>query len=82
MFQRPVGYEVRDLEVTLGGDVAFAHGFGRLSGTLRNGTTTAGFWVRYTVCFRKIDGEWLIVHDHVSVPMDVESGKASLTFEL
>jgi ketosteroid isomerase-like protein len=78
VFQRPLGYELRDLTITLGGDVAFAHGFGRLSGTLKNGTRSAGFWVRYTVCFQKIDGDWLIAHDHVSVPLDMESGRALL----
>lgn len=80
-FQRPLGYEIRDLTITLGGDVAFAHGFGRLSGTLKNGNRTAGFWVRYTICFRKIDGNWLIVHDHASAPLDVGSGRALLNLE-
>ncbi|MDN3243135.1 YybH family protein [Glycomyces tritici] len=74
-------YEVRDLEVTAGQDVAFAHGFGRLSGTLVNGTATNGMWVRATFCFRKIDGEWLIVHDQVSVPFDLASGKGVADLE-
>jgi hypothetical protein len=30
---------------------------------------------------RKIDGNWLIVHDHVSVPIDRQSGKALLNLE-
>jgi hypothetical protein len=29
-------------------------------------------WVRWTACFRRIDGVWLIVHDHVSVPANLE----------
>ena len=66
-FQRPLGYEIRDLTITLGGDVAFAHGFARLSGTLKNGNRMSGRWVRVTFCFRKIDGSWLIAHDHTSV---------------
>jgi ketosteroid isomerase-like protein len=68
-------YEVRDLEITSGEDVAFAYGFGRLSGTLKNGATTNGMWVRVTFCFRKNGGDWLIAHDQVSVPFDVASGK-------
>jgi hypothetical protein len=28
--------------------------------------------------FRKIDGNWLIAHDQVSVPLDLESGRALL----
>ena len=75
-----LGYEIRDLTITVGGDVAFAHSLNRLSGTLKNGNGS-GFWVRATFCFRKIDGNWLIAHDHVSVPLDVESGRALLNLE-
>ena len=78
---RQVSYEVRDLTVTVGGDVAFGHGFGRLSGTLGNGTDTAGMWVRGTFCFQKIDGTWLIVHDQASVPFDVATGKGVTDLE-
>ncbi|MFC5187798.1 YybH family protein [Actinomadura harenae] len=70
-----VAYELRDLVVTVGGDVAFGHGFGRLSGTLRDGTATEGMWVRGTFCFERVDGAWLIVHDQASVPFDIVTGK-------
>lgn len=81
VFQPPVGYEIRDLAITVGGDVAFAHGFGRLSGTLPNGNRSDGFWVRWTACFQKIDGVWQVAHDHASVPLDFASGKALLNLE-
>lgn len=81
LFQRPLGCEIRDLSITVDGDVAFAHSFNRLSGTLKNGNTSGGFWVRATYCFRKIDGNWLVAHDHASVPLDVETGKAVLDLE-
>lgn len=74
-FFRKVDYEVRDLALTVGGDVAFGHCFGRLSGTLANGETTDGMWVRGTFCFRKTDDGWRIAHDQVSVPLDIASGK-------
>ncbi|MGW0483556.1 YybH family protein [Nonomuraea sp. NPDC003214] len=70
-----VDYEVRDLTLTVGDEVAFGHCFGRLSGTLKNGTATSGMWVRGTFCFRKADGRWLIAHDQVSVPFDLASGR-------
>ncbi|MCG5219048.1 nuclear transport factor 2 family protein [Streptosporangium sp. KLBMP 9127] len=76
-----VNYELRDLTITVGGDVAFGHGFGRLSGTLRNGTATSGMWVRATFCFRKSDDHWLIAHDQVSVPFDIASGKGVADLE-
>jgi ketosteroid isomerase-like protein len=81
LFQHPLGVEVRDISITVGGDVAFVHSFNRLSGTLKNGTMAGGFWVRATYCFRRIDGNWLIVHDHASAPLDPGSGKALLNLE-
>jgi uncharacterized protein (TIGR02246 family) len=80
-FFQDVTYEVRDLALTVGDDVAFGHGFGRLGGTLKNGTATSGMWVRATFCFRKIDGNWLIAHDQVSVPLDISSGKGMTDLE-
>lgn len=80
-FFQDVNYEVRDLAVTVGDDVAFGHGFGRLSGTLKNGTATSGMWVRGTFCFQKIDGNWLIAHDQASVPLDIASGKGVTDLE-
>ncbi|TWD83833.1 ketosteroid isomerase-like protein [Kribbella amoyensis] len=74
-FFEKVSYEVRDLTLTVDEKVAFGHCFGRLSGTLQNGATTSGMWVRATFGFRKIDGAWSIVHDQASVPFDVRSGR-------
>jgi len=78
MFQPPLGYEFRDLEITVSGGVAVVHGVGRLSGTLKNGSPGGGFWVRFTGVLRKIDGTWLVAHDHASVPLDMATGKAAL----
>ncbi|MEU1790172.1 nuclear transport factor 2 family protein [Streptomyces sparsogenes] len=80
-FFRELRYEVRDLALTVGGDVAFGHCFGRLSGTLENGTAVSGMWVRVTFCFRKTDGDWLIAHDQVSVPFDMASGRGMADLE-
>lgn len=80
-FFREVDYEVRDLEITAGDDVAFGHGFGRLSGTMENGTATGGMWVRVTFCFQRIGGRWLVVHDQVSVPFDITSGRGVTDLE-
>jgi ketosteroid isomerase-like protein len=76
-YEGPLGYEIRDLAITVGDAVAFMHTLARISGTLRSGNSSA-YWVRWTACLRKIDGNWLIVHDQVSVPLDLESGKALL----
>lgn len=76
-YQTSIGYEVRDLEVTTGDTAAFCHYLYRVSGTLNDGGKVE-MWVRATVCLQKTDGKWLIVHEHQSVPFDVETGKASL----
>ena len=80
-FFESVTYEIRDLTLTTGVDVAFGHAFARLSGTLKNGTATSGMWVRVTYCFRKIDGTWVIAHDQVSVPLDIASGRGVIDLE-
>jgi uncharacterized protein (TIGR02246 family) len=70
-------YEVRDLRITAGDDVAFSHSLNRIHGTMTNGQKT-DLWLRSTACYCKIDGRWLIVHLQVSVPVDLATGKAVL----
>lgn len=67
-------YEIRDLRLTVGSDLAYGHAFGRLSGTFAGGAATNGMWVRVTYGFRKLDGAWMIAHDQVSVPLDIVTG--------
>lgn len=76
-FEEPIAYEIHDLSITVGDGVAFSHSLNWKSGTLTNGQRTE-VWLRWTACFRKINGKWLITHEHVSVPVDLESGKAVL----
>ena len=66
-FRGPIGYEIRDLSITVGDDVAFSHSLNRISGARTSGEQT-DVWVRSTVCFRKIDGKWMVTHEHASVP--------------
>ncbi|NUP03755.1 MAG: SnoaL-like domain-containing protein [Nonomuraea sp.] len=80
-FFEEVDYELRDLTITVGGDVAYGHAFGRLSGTLKDGTATKGMWVRATFGLRRIDGEWFIAHDQASVPFDLPTGKGVTDLE-
>ncbi|MFE7504502.1 YybH family protein [Promicromonospora sp. NPDC057488] len=70
-----VRYELRDLSLTVGDTVAYGYGFGRLCGTLADGTATSGMWVRATFCLRREGGTWLVAHDQVSVPLDLRTGK-------
>ena len=52
-FQGPIGYEIRDLEVSTGSQIAFGHSLNRMSGTKIDGART-DLWFRWTVCFRKL----------------------------
>jgi ketosteroid isomerase-like protein len=70
-------YEVHDLNVTTHGELAFVHSLNHVNATLASGQIT-DLWLRWTACFRRIDGVWLVVHDHVSVPADLEHGHAVL----
>lgn len=76
-----VDYELRDLSVTVSGDLAVGHGFGRVSGTLQDGTATKGMWVRATFVLQRRDDGWVIVHDQASVPFDMASGKGVVDLE-
>lgn len=60
-------FNLENLTITAGSDVAFAHSFIRCGGTLPDGTTFQDL-VRATFCLRKVDGSWLVEHQHVSKP--------------
>lgn len=76
-FTGSFAYEVHDLTVTTHGELAFAHSLNHVKATLASGHVT-DMWLRWTACLRRIDGVWLVVHDHVSVPADLEHGHAIL----
>jgi ketosteroid isomerase-like protein len=79
-FEGPIGYEVRDLGITASEDVAFSHSLNRMSGTVKDGQKV-DLWVRWTACFRRKNARWLIVHELVSIPVDLASGTALLDLE-
>lgn len=74
-YQGSIDYEIRDLTVAAHDVVAFSHSLNRTGGTLRNGQRSDR-WLRWTACYGKFGGGWLIVHEHVSVPVDPRSGTA------
>lgn len=77
MFTGPLRVELRDIRIVAADDVAFLHCLDRMSGTLQGGEDF-DLWLRVTSGLRKIDGEWRIIHDHVSVPTNFETGRAAL----
>jgi ketosteroid isomerase-like protein len=75
-----IDYETRDLTITVSGNLAVVHAVNRMSGAMNDGNKI-GYWLRWTACFRRIDGDWLIAHDHVSVPTDFTTGRSKLDLE-
>jgi uncharacterized protein (TIGR02246 family) len=73
----PMTFEAHDLNITAGDEMAFCHYLARCGGTDAKGEEKAG-WFRATVCCRKINGRWRVVHEHFSAPFDPQSGKALL----
>jgi uncharacterized protein (TIGR02246 family) len=67
--EKPVALDFHDVKITAGNDVAFATAIGRCAGVDRKGKQEA-LEFRLTMCFRKIDGRWRVMHEHHSVPAD------------
>jgi ketosteroid isomerase-like protein len=67
--EKLVAYDFHDLEITLGKDVAFATAIGRCAGVDSNGKREE-LQFRLTMCFRKIDGRWRVMHQHHSLPAE------------
>ncbi|MGW5686460.1 YybH family protein [Nonomuraea sp. NPDC003754] len=74
-YDGPIGLETHELTVAASGDVAFAHMLHLDSGTRKNGLQSA-IWVRSTVCLRRSRGQWLITHEHISVPINPQNLQA------
>lgn len=67
--------EVIELTIDTSGDLGTAFAVLRVTaGTADGQSRTATF--RETDIFRRINGRWLIVHQHTSYPVDAQSGKA------
>lgn len=63
----PIGAEARDVEVSVGGDVAFARSLVRMTGTKTDGYEV-DLWFRQTLGLVRQAGTWRIAHIHTSVP--------------
>ena len=76
----PLDYEVADLRIEAGDNVAFSHSLNRISGTKNDGSKSE-LWFRVTLCFEQIDGQWKIAHEHDSVPFYMD-GSARAAIDL
>jgi uncharacterized protein (TIGR02246 family) len=66
-------FEVVDLKVSAGADVAFATALLECAGT-EDGKQVA-FTLRLTIGMEKREGEWMVVHEHHSQPLDFDAAR-------
>lgn len=75
MCQGETDFEMRDLHVTAGTEAAFCYWLNRMSGTTKD-QESFDCWVRWTQCWQKVAGKWLIAHEHISFPIDMKTNSA------
>src|ERR1700682_944616 len=75
-FPGPVDkFEVQDLSIVTDSKLAFSPSIQPGIMTAKAGSKVS-LVARVTDAYRKVNGKWLIVHEHVSVPVDLNTGKA------
>ena len=70
MFKGPINVEVNDLIIDSDGEIAYSSGVQHVTGTTNEGKPFDSTF-RITDVFRKGNGKWLIVQEHISLPPDV-----------
>jgi len=73
--------EMRDIDITVSGDLAVMHCLQRLINQETQQAATCG-WVRVTVSYRREQGAWKVFHEHVSVPFDPATSQAAFIHEV
>jgi ketosteroid isomerase-like protein len=76
-FPGPWDVTVTDLDVAVGGDVGYGRSIQRASFVDKDGKKSE-MTVRVTDGYKKVNGQWLISHEHVSVPVDLAVLKPDL----
>lgn len=69
-------FEIHELGISVGGDIAFAHYLSRCGGADLEGKEHL-CWMRGTVCCRKTPEGWRIAHEHYSMPFDPETNQVA-----
>jgi ketosteroid isomerase-like protein len=71
-FEAPPVRAVTQLDIAADGDVAFATSIDSMTAIPRGDSEPFTLWYRVTLGLRRIDGKWLIVHEHASVPFHMD----------
>lgn len=75
-FKGPLHADISDLVIETDGPFAWSHSIQHYAGVTTDGQSVEQT-VRVTDVYHKEGGQWLIVHEHVSVPVDM-SGKPDM----
>jgi ketosteroid isomerase-like protein len=70
--------EATDWKTETDGNLAYGHGIFRTVGPDKDGKPL-DLTLRVTDIYKKINGKWLVVHEHVSWPVDFATGKADFS---
>jgi ketosteroid isomerase-like protein len=70
--------EIQELSIVTDGKLGYTHLVEPMILTTKDGSKF-NLTLRITDGLRKTDGKWLITQEHVSVPVDLETGKADLS---
>ena len=76
-WKSPIVSEAVERTVAVDGDVAYAYGLQRMTGTKTDGEEIELFF-RATACFRRDNGRWRITHMHNSVPFAMDGSDKAL----
>lgn len=77
-FTFPVNFTFEQQKIDVSGDLAIVRSFIHMSGDSIHGENMES-WLRSTIELKRIDGRWLITHEHNSVPLDEETMKGIMT---
>ena len=70
----PLRFEITDMDVAAVGDLAYGHSIQRIVATSTKGEPI-DLTTRVTDVYRKLNGKWVIVQEHISIPVDLDTGK-------
>lgn len=77
-FQGPLHFSISDLDIKASGDVAYGRSLQHVAGVRAKDGTPLDYTVHVTDVYRKIGGKWLIVQEHVSLPLERTTFKPML----
>jgi ketosteroid isomerase-like protein len=70
MFKGPINVKVNDLIINSDGEIAYSCSVQHVTGTTNEGKPFDSTF-RITDVYRKRQGKWVIVQEHISLPPDV-----------